>query len=420
MLRSALIRVVYTGLMFFAGLILSNLALPEGFGTISLIILNASLFSLVTGFGADSLILQRVSNRKWKQEEATYFMWQTMAFQLFLFLTLELAFLLIGHRTLLSAHGGWLYFSFDLLYFTGLIFTEKISALLYSLQKARALNLLLCFLAVLYLVVLLVGYAGFRTSGTTILFVFVLQSFVQGLLLLVYLGKQSGLKVQRVPKQQVLEAFKTSSIVMLTNVIQLFAYRIDFWLLAYYYSGYEVGLYAQANKFANLIWILPNVFAQLLIPRFSSLCKADVPKLVGFGIASNLLIVLATIFCANVLYFHYLNAAYQVGLSAFYTMLPGYFCWAGVIYLSAYFFWAGKFMYNLVGSSLCLLIILVVDLWLIPAHGINGAALANTVTYTTLFFLYLFMATYKFGFRWSELIWLRKTDFLRILKFVTS
>ena len=89
MFKSLAFKIVYTVLMFVAGLLLSNLALPEYFGVVSLLILNASLFSLVTGLGADTMILHMLGNQKWNMPQAIYFMWRSVALQVLLFVVLE-------------------------------------------------------------------------------------------------------------------------------------------------------------------------------------------------------------------------------------------------------------------------------------------------------------------------------------------
>ena len=102
MFQSLGFKIVYTVLMFLATLVLSNLALPGNFGIISLLILNASLFSLVTGLGADTMIMHMLGNHKWSVEEAVYFMWRTVGIQLLLFTLLEAGCFAVTGWSLLS------------------------------------------------------------------------------------------------------------------------------------------------------------------------------------------------------------------------------------------------------------------------------------------------------------------------------
>jgi O-antigen/teichoic acid export membrane protein len=404
--------------MFAAGLVLSNLALPEYFGTISLLILNASLLSIVTGLGTDSIVLHKVSNGKWKILKTLQFSWYAIIIQLILFFALEFSSLVFWNRTLLSNESS-AYLFIDLIYFTGLVLTEKYLTLLYSFENSRMANVSLAIVGFIYFLTLLLIYYFVDVNFSAVIYFFALQSLLQGTVLVaLFHFRNTVFDTIKLGKKEFFSAIRFSSLVMITNVIQLMAYRLDFWILKYYYGNYEVGIYAQANKFANLAWIVPNILAQLLITRFSAADKSDVPKIFGAAFYLNLIGVFATVICANIFYFLYLNQEYLAGLQTFYLMLPGYFFWATVIYIGAYFSWAGKFSHNLFCSSICFVVILFADLILIPKYGMEGAAWANTISYTLVFLVYIFILVKQFSFKWNDLLLLRKKDLFRIVKFV--
>lgn len=416
MLRSAFIRVIYLFIMFAAGLVLSNLALPERFGTITLLVLNASLLSIVTGLGTDSIVLHKMASKKWSIGKAVQFTWQATGIQVVLFLTLELASLLFWNKTLLAGE-ELACLHIEVLYFIGLLLTEKYLALLYSVHKARIANIVLAATGLVYLASLLLVYYFIEVIFQAVIVFFALQSFVQGIALVVLFHVQNETSYEgRLDNKEFLAALKLASVVMITNGIQMLAYRVDFWLLKYFYSNYEVGVYAQANKFANLIWVVPNILAQLLIPRFSLLNKSDVSKVFSLGIYLNIALAVTTLFVSYFFFMYCLNPTYQAGIFAFYSMLPGYFFWAGVIYFGAYFSWAGKFGYNLMGSFCCLAIILVSDLLFIPRYGIQGAAWANTISYTSVFFGYVLVFNRKYGFQVRRLFCPGKLNFGALMR----
>lgn len=417
MLRVALIRFFYLVIMFLAGLVLSNLALPEQFGSISLLILNASLLSIITGLGSDSMILYKVSNGHWNGSQAFHFAWRSIFIQVSIFLLLETGSLLSVHKTFLSTESAG-YFIIDTVYFVGLVIVEKYLALFYSLHKAKPANIILGIIAIVYLASLVLFYYFIKVDFVLVLYFFAFQSLLQALALIIFFGiNHSDISMG---SPEFLKAVKLSSIVMITNVIQLFAYRVDFWLLKYFYGNYEVGLYAQASKFANLSWIIPNILAQLLLPRFATIDRTRTKEIFSTTIYFNFIILLGTILCTQFFYFFFLKPEYKEGLSAFYLMLPGYFFWAGVIYFGAFISASGKFSYNLIGSSLCFLLIFFADIILIPLYGMNGAAIANAVCYTVVFFIYIYILMKRFSFNWSDLLWPRKKAFLNVVKFVTE
>jgi O-antigen/teichoic acid export membrane protein len=206
---------------------------------------------------------------------------------------------------------------------------------------------------------------------------------------------------------------------MVTNVIQLFVYRVDFWLLKYFYSNYEVGVYAQANKFANLCWVIPNVLAQLLIPKFTSMNRHRIRDVFSVAFYFNILIVLSTIVCALFFYLVYLRPEYKEGLIPFYLMLPGYFFWSSVIFFAAYVSSTGKFLYNLVASSSCFVLIVLADLMLIPQYGMKGAAIANSLCYTAVFFIYFYVLKRKFLFGWNGFLLAHKKTWCNVIEIVS-
>lgn len=420
MLISAIIRVLYLALMFIAGLVLSNIAMPEKFGTISLLVLNASLLSVVTSLGADTMVLYKVTNGEWRYAKAAKFTWMAIAVQLLIFFSLEFGSLLLWKTTLLS-NESQAFMLWETVYFVGLLLTEKYLALFYAFHRAKLANILLACSALLYLFLMLSIYQLKNVSIQTIMGLFAGQSLVQGLMLLLFFKwQQKAVEKELLHLKEFFSLVKLSSVIMITNVIQLLAYRIDLWIIQYFWGKYEVGIYAQANKFANLCWLVPNIFAQLLLPKFAGFEKKQTQEVFSTAFYVNILLLLFTVVCAHVFYAYYLVPAYSKGLPAFYLMLPGYFFWSCVIYIGAFVSASGKFLYNLACSSACFCIVFLADVIFIPLLGIEGAALANTISYTAVFFIYLYILIKKFSFNLKDLLWPGKNIAGSITKLVSK
>jgi O-antigen/teichoic acid export membrane protein len=416
MLQPALFRILYTGISFLANLMLANILMPSVFGNLTLMILNASMLSLISGFGTDTIILHSLVNKKWNISQGFIATLSTLALQIVLFLIFEAASLLIFERTLLS-HNNLQYLAIEMFYFLGLIFTEKYSLLLYSRNKALITNILLAIATTFYLLLLLLIKSSNTLSYYYVISFFSIYSFLQGCILIIFFHLKNKLPVIHKKKWFSLKSnLKLSSIVMVTNIIQLIAYRIDFWLIEYFHTSYEVGIYAQANKFANLMWVIPNILAFLLITKFSQIEKDKIPSVFKFSFISSLFLLLITIVITNILYNYFLESQYFKGLHSFYFMLPGYFCWSVVIYFGAYFSWLGKFHYNLIASTFCFVVIFISDYLLIPRLEINGAAISNSIAYSFTLFLYLFLFSKETGNKVINILKPNSGDILFILK----
>jgi O-antigen/teichoic acid export membrane protein len=416
MLKATFIRLVYIVILFLASLVISNIALPGKFGILSMLILNASLLLIITGFGVDSIALFKVSNNQWNISQAHRFIWKGIVLQAILFGLLELAALLIFHKTLLS-NATPDYFFVDVSYFLGLAIVDKYVALYYSQHQSSKLNIILASVAFLYLLLLLLCYYVVEVEWRYVLYLFGLQNVVQALALIVGFTPIHNEK-SKLSNNEFFRALKMSSIVMVTNVIQLLAYRVDFWMISFFYGNYDVGIYAQANKFANFAWVIPNILSQILIPRFATMKKEESSDVISAAFILNFFLVLLTFFFAHFFYFFYLDRKYREGLNAFHLMLPGYFFWGTVIYFGNYFSAKGKFLYNLLASSLCFVLIIIIDLTLIPRYGISGAAVANSITYFTVFIFYIVILVRKSSFMLNDLLVPRRKSLLNIFKLV--
>ena len=418
MLHSAIYRVLYMVTQFVTSIIIANVLLPSNWGDLSLFYINAGIISLITGFGADSLIIHSLTNNKWNVGQALYFLWRLTLLQIIVFAFIELVFFFWQGSTILSLDKESNAI-LELLYFIGLILTEKYIGLFYSLNKAKLANIFLFVHVLIFLIVFVLINRVVNISYRIVLTAVCVQVFLQGSLLCLFFHlRVHRLIFKRIVRPIFLTSLKLSSIVMVTNCIQFIAYRVDFYLLEKYYSNYEVGIYAQANKFANLIWIVPNIFALLVTPKFTEIKKEELPILFRLASVMNVIILVITTLVTNVFYAYFLDISYKPGLKSFYIMLTGYFLFSLMIYLAAYISWLGKFHYNLIGSSFCLLVIFFFDLLFIPGWALNGAALANTLAYSLTFLLYFFILFHRSPFSIKDFFLFKKTDLLFLLKLI--
>ncbi|MEI9946544.1 MAG: oligosaccharide flippase family protein [Chitinophagaceae bacterium] len=98
---------------------------------------------------------------------------------------------------------------------------------------------------------------------------FIIISVIQSLLLVFsfhFAAKQS--LSFRIPGQNDAKLFFSYSfIAFITNVIQFFAYRVDYWIVEYYHGKDELGLYALATKLGQMLWLLPTLLASIIFPQ---------------------------------------------------------------------------------------------------------------------------------------------------------
>lgn len=374
-------------------------------------LLNAAMVLLITGLGVDAQVLHALVQKKWPLAYGVSVQVYTVLFQCLVFVALQIGAVKLSGKTVLAGADAHLAF-YESLYFLGLVFIERTLTLYYSTGKAALYSKILLVQNAVYLLFLLgLHWVGGSISLADAFVMAGLQTFVQGAVVVAaFLFVIKKTRLEPIGAGALGHIIRSSLVVVTANLVQLVAYRLDYWLLRYFRSDFEVGIYVQASKVAGLLWVLPNIIAMLLIPRFPHLDTKSVYAVFRWANLFNIVFAGGIAVSAWFLYRYWLVDGYAPGYPALLLMLPGYVCWAFVIYLGAYFSWQGQFAVNLRGSVLCLLLILVADLLLIPAKGYTGAAIANTLAYSIVL---LFMARIflkRQGGRCSFLLFPKATD----------
>lgn len=409
-------RAVYMGIAFVISLMIAKLSGTAGFGAVSLMIVNAALIQIITGLGTDSAILvQGVSSLPSDRDNIFSFTVYSSLLQLLLFIAAaNIAYYYFGHTLLSGGHDLQIFFT-ELIYFAGLVLTEKYSSLFYSQQKAAVCNRLLAhtlFILLLILLALLLfqkEYIAVHPAEVMAAITFIPAS----VLIFAY---HSGFRpVLKRPAKAGILAFTTISLIALvTNLVQFIAYRVDFWIINYYHSKDDVGIYAQAAKFAQMLWIIPNILAALFIPALKQqrnpLSAAALFAFSRVLLSSHIVVGLFVVLGSYILYSSFLPEGYMQGFQPLLLMLPGYIFFIITIILSSWFTANRMLTVNMLGSLLCCVLMVAGDLLLIPTYSYKGAALANLVAYTltTLYFVWMMKRRMKaelknyFGFQQKD------------------
>lgn len=397
MVGSIIYRVFHMGLQFAAGVVISNLLLPQAFGSFSIMILNAALLSIVTGLGSEALVMHKLSNHDWSAREARKFLLNSFLIQIGLFLLLQLASISFAGKTVLAG-GEMKFWWYELLYFAGLGLVDKSLAVLYPFHQDKPFNRTLALISFIFLLAVAICSFANIHGYPILLGLFALQSLAQGVTGAYMAGKIRSEAVESTELHYWVH-LRQSSIAMLTNIVQLMAYRIDFWIIRLYHGDGAVGLFAQANKFANLAWILPSMLSQMLIPRFRYLPKAFLQLLFGLFLGLGFLLSVGALVFGYSMFHFFLVPDYLAGWGAQLRMMPGYLFWTFVIISGAYVAYRGRFKLNLLASSACLVMVLAADLLLVPRLGINGAAWADSIAYSITALIYLVLLRRAFEIR---------------------
>lgn len=187
----------------------------------------------------------------------------------------------------------------------------------------------------------------------------------------------------------------------LANLIQFLNYRLDVFIVSFFVGVKGVGLYTLAVSLAQLIWLISNAAATVLLPRVAALqntVSENVTHTTQITRVSFWLSFISALFLAlladQILPWVY-GEAFRQSIAPLLGLLPGIVTFSMVNVLASYIAGIGKPQLNLAVSSVGLVVTIIFDLLLIPRFGIVGAAMASTLSYSISALLTLEIFTRK-------------------------
>lgn len=202
--------------------------------------------------------------------------------------------------------------------------------------------------------------------------------------------------------------FYSIPLIFFSLMLTLFSW-VDLFLIGYFKSSFEVGLYNAAVPIAMLLGIIPGLFVQLFFPLITkeySRGKLDLikelSKQVGkwtfmLNLPILILIVLFPEFIINILF----GNEYLVSSNALVILSLGMFFSSILVVSNQLLYMIGKSKIILVDIILALTLNFSLNYFLIPmekiffidnALGINGASIATTISLIFFNLLFLFQA----------------------------
>jgi O-antigen/teichoic acid export membrane protein len=409
--------VIFTGIGFLISLLIAKLAGADQFGTLSLVIVNAAFIHIITGLGTDAAIVWHgIAGKNYSRDKIFSFTMITAAIQLlFFYIVAILGYIFLGH-TLLGGSFDLKIFFAEVIYFTGLVITDKFLSLYYSQHEAKLCNKITSVVALLlFAIVLLIWMAKPALIIEHPIWIYSLFIFIPGFILFLYFIIRYNPSFKNISQEEMRSFSAFSSIVLITNLIQFVAFRADYWLISIFYDHTAVGVYAQASKFVQLLWIIPGILAGLITPALKNethkLSEKALMSVSRVSLYIHLILSLILIVVSLVIYFFFLPGIYFDGFGALLIMIPGYLLFTITTIVAAYFSANRLLQVNLIGSVICCIVMILLDLLLIPLFSYKGAAIANLIAYsiTTIYFIFRAMPYLKVSLK--DFFAIKRSDF---------
>jgi len=217
--------------------------------------------------------------------------------------------------------------------------------------------------------------------------------------------------------------FKYGIIIYFSALFIYLNYRADQYLIKKMLGNSQLGVYSIAVILAELVFLVPTSITTAITGKLynmdsiSNNRKSITSKTIKYTFYICLILSIIGIFMTPlipIVYGQDFAKASQVTIILF----------IGIVFASIgkvstpYFFTKGKPQVHLLITTIVLLLNISLNLLLIPKFGINGAAIASTLSYIIygLFYLYYFVVNEKFTLR--ELFIFSKLDFRDIKEII--
>lgn len=180
-----------------------------------------------------------------------------------------------------------------------------------------------------------------------------------------------------------------------SNLCSYGMYRVDIYLLSYFYSSAVVGVYSVAQQIVERFWMIAQAVSTVLFPRLTSLIGVEGRKSkVDLTTLSARWVFLSSALCGILVYFlvgyfieTLFGSEYSKAAMAVQILLPGMIFFNLSRVFASYTSSSGFVGYMAVVSFLCLIVSVTINFFLTPVYGIEGAALATSISYGFSFFL---------------------------------
>jgi O-antigen/teichoic acid export membrane protein len=201
----------------------------------------------------------------------------------------------------------------------------------------------------------------------------------------------------------------------LGNVVQFLNYRVDIFFVKNYTGLSAVGTYTVAVWLAQIVWLVPNALASLVLraaaERDGSGAMDRVAAVTRATLALSVVMGLALAAAGSLGIAPVFGKAFHGSVPALLLLMPGTVLFCPTIVLSAYLNGIQRQAFTTWVACIALVVTGVLNILLVPRIGIRGAAIASTCSYiaSTLVTLVL-VRRFNPGLSLSTLLLARRSD----------
>ncbi|MGQ9631391.1 MAG: flippase [bacterium] len=271
-----------------------------------------------------------------------------------------------------------------------------IQHILLGAQRIKEYNLITIVHAVLFLAFILIALGGLKAGVAGALAASLSSWVLADALLLIWARKITG-GISFKPNTPYLKNALTYGIqAHLGNILGFLNYRIDMFFVNYFLNPAAVGFYSIGVGLVEKLWLVSQAASTILFPKVAA--EKDDPKRREFTplVARTVLWVTALGALAILLISRWIvellySSDFLPAVRPLQILLPGIVALSAARVLANDIAGRGRVMLNNCAMSVTVATNVILNLLWIPRYGIEGAALASTVSYGVTLVVMIFI-----------------------------
>lgn len=389
-------QIINTIIGFFTSVIITRILGAEGRGEYAIYINSIAFAVLFFGFSINSTIPYFINAGRVKADE--------LLTTLILFIGLST--LLVYTSLYVLQHYGALgvalpksiqSFHFRLI-FTGIYFitllTSVLTTYLLAYNKFKEVSIYSVFLQALPAVIYLLMFTNLipynhNNPFESVAIVMAIVALLTVIVVIFVFNTVLPVKLinKTISRHLIKQFILFSALAYLGNLATFFNYKLDFWVIDFYWGKSQLGIYSLGAQLSQLLWILPTSIASVLYTYASNCSEAEA---VNYAIKLKQIAFYGTLIFAAVgmlLAYYFIPILYgQEFIKTFELMkifMFGIIPFSIPTVLASLFAARGNFKISFVISLVILLFATAMYFTFIPKWGLKGGALASAITYIT-------------------------------------
>lgn len=201
----------------------------------------------------------------------------------------------------------------------------------------------------------------------------------------------------------------------LALVILNLNFKADIFLIKYFLDNVQVGYYSLGVSLGEKIWLVPEAIGLVLFSKVSNIEKDEAnsltPKLCRITLLFSALSAVFLFLIGHWVIVFLYGIPFEPSVVPFKILLPGIVIMTLFLLVHSDLTGRGKAKITLMVFSFALFLNVLLNIILIPKFGINGAAIASSVSYTIGAIWLCFFFAQETGLGVSDILFFKRKDY---------